>query len=436
MVAKICTPQRLRQGAACALLLPPRMNNPDLLILCLGLLILALGLPSQYLARSPIPPELAALFIGIALGPAVLRIIDIEAMGDRALIVETLARLALGIGLVGVALRVPREYPRREWREVAVLLALGMPMMWLASTLLVWLIVGVPFLVAALVGAMITPTDPIGASPVVTGELAERHLPGRVRHVISFESGANDGISYLLVFLPLLLLTRAAGEALGHWFVRTLLWEVGAATLLGIFIGWAGARLLHLASDHDAIDGDWRLVYTVALALTAIGAGRLIGSDELVVAFAAGAAFTQLVSAGERAEEEHGQEAVNRFFAVPLFTIIGTLIPWQGWMELGWRAPVLAAAVLLFRRPPALLALRPLLPNLRHWRDVLFVGWFGPIAIAALYYAALSESHFEAPIIWDVVTLLIVASAVVHGATAAAGTRLYGRADTRAQAKG
>jgi sodium/hydrogen antiporter len=212
-------------------------------------------------------------------------------MGARHTIVETLARLALGIGLVGVALRVPREYPRREWREIAVLIGFGMPLMWLSSTALVWVIAGLPFWVAALIGAMITPTDPIGASPVVTGELAERYLPGRVRHVISFESGANDGVSYLLVFLPLLLLT-----------------------------------------------------------------------------------------------------------------------------------------------PPVLLALRPLLPNLHHWRDVLFVGWFGPIAIAALYYAALAESHWAEPVVWHVVTLIIVGSAVVHGATAAPGTRLYGLARARAQA--
>jgi sodium/hydrogen antiporter len=411
------------------------MNNPDFIILALGALILVLGLPSRLLARSPLPPELAALGIGVLLGPAALNVVNVEAMGDRPHIIETLARLALGVGLVGVALRVPREYPRREWREIAVLILLGMPLMWAMSTAVIWLVAGVPFLVAALIGAMVTPTDPIGASPVVTGELAETHLPGRVRHVISFESGANDGLSYLFVFLPLLLLTREAGVALHHWLLHTFLWEVGAGTLLGLFIGWAAAWLLHVAERADAIEGDWRLVYTVALALAAVGLGRAVHVDELLVAFAAGAAFVQVVSEHEREEEEHGQEAVNRFFAVPLFAIIGTLIPWEGWFRLGWSAPLLVLGILLLRRPPVLLALRPLLPNLHALRDVLFVGWFGPIAIAALYYASHAATHFDEPVVWDIVTLLIVASTIVHGSTAAAGTLMYGRASTREQAR-
>jgi sodium/hydrogen antiporter len=420
---------------ACALPLLLFMTTADVIVLLLGLLVLGLGLPSRLLARSPLPPELCALIVGVAIGPIGLGFVNIEAMGERHAIVETLARLALGIGLVGVALRVPRQYPRQEWRELAVLVGIGMPLMWFSSTALVWLIVGVPFWVAALIGAMITPTDPIGASPVVTGELAERHLPGRVRHLISFESGVNDGVSYLIVFLPLLLLTRPQHEAISHWLLHTLLWEVGAATVLGMFLGWLAARLLHAAARAELIDGDWRLVYTVALALLAVGTGRGIGSDELLVAFAAGATFVQLVAEHEREEEEHGQEAVNRFFAVPLFAVIGTLIPWDGWLDLGWSAPLLLLAVLLLRRPPTLIALRPLLPNLNAWRDILFVGWFGPIAIAALYYAAVAEAYFDEAVVWHVVTLMIVGSCVIHGATAAAGTRLYGRARARSQAR-
>jgi sodium/hydrogen antiporter len=39
------------------------------------------------------------------------------------------ARLALAVGLVGVALRIPREYPRRNWRAVLLLVGLSMLLM-------------------------------------------------------------------------------------------------------------------------------------------------------------------------------------------------------------------------------------------------------------------------------------------------------------------
>ena len=86
-----------------------------------------------------------------------------------------------------------------------------------------------------------------------------------------------------------------------------------------------------------------------------------------------------------------------------------------------------ALAVLLLRRPPVLLLLRPLLPSVRSLADALFLGWFGPIAVAAIYYASLIEHKLGNPLIWHVVSLVVCASVVVHGVTATSLTRLYGR---------
>jgi sodium/hydrogen antiporter len=403
------------------------MDEASVIIALLGGIVLVLGLPSKWLEQTPIPITLLALLIGVAVGPAALDWVDPARLGDARAILENVARLALGIGLVGVALRVPREYPRRSWREMLVLIGLGMTLMWATSTALVYLVLGLPFWMAALIGAMITPTDPIAASPIVTGPVAEKNLPERIRDALSFESGANDGLSYLFVFLPMLLLTRSVDEALYHFLVHTLLWEVLLATLVGLGIGLSGAKLLRLAESHDLIESDWRLVYTVALSLLAVGIGRLMGSDELLMAFVAGVAFVQIISTEDREDEERGQEAVNRFFSIPIFALFGMLIPWEGWRELGWQGIALAAAVLLLRRPPVLLLLRPLMPQLSRRADAAFLGWFGPIAVAAMYYAALMEHHLPDPRIWHVVSLMIFASVVVHGISATPLTRLYGR---------
>lgn len=47
-----------------------------------------------------------------------------------------------------------------------------------------------------LVGGVITPTDPVVSTSVVTGKVAEQNLPERIRYGISAESGANDGLAY------------------------------------------------------------------------------------------------------------------------------------------------------------------------------------------------------------------------------------------------
>ena len=404
------------------------MNNDfNVIVTLLGGTILLLGLCSQWLSKSPFPPTLIALLIGVGIGPEALNLIDLEALGDKETLLEKAARLALGIGLVGVALRIPSEYPRRNWRELLTLIGLGMPLMWAISTALVYLFLDQPFWLAALIGAAITPTDPVAATPIVTGKLAEQNIPDRVRHAISFDSGANDGLAYLFVFLAFLMLTKPLESALSEWLLKTLLWEVGAATLFGLMIGYVFAKLLQKAEQHNAIESKWRLVYTVALALFAIGAGKLIHSDEVLVVFAAAAMFDQVVSSQERQNEEHGQEAVNRFFAIPIFVLVGVAIPWDGWHDLGWNGVLLAGAVLLLRRPVALLLLRPFLPSTHSVPDALFMGWFGPIAVAAVYYASLMQHKLHEPIIWDIVSLVICASVVLHGLTGAPFTRLYGK---------
>lgn len=394
----------------------------NVVVTVLGGVVLVLGLGSRRLMRSPLPPTLAALLVGVLLGPGVTGWVDLHALGEPMLLLEKAARLTLGIGLISVALRIPTDYLGRRWRSMLVLVGLGMLLMWGVSTALVYLVLGVPLGLAALIGAIVTPTDPIAATPIVTGELAERHLPERIRNAISFESGANDGLSYLFVFLPFLLMTQATDEAWTQWLTGTLLWQIGAATAVGLALGRAAGHALQAAETRELIDEDWRLVYTAALAFVAVGAGRLMQSDELLMVFAAGMAFRRSVDADDRQEEERGQEAVNRFFSIPIFALIGIAIPWQGWADLGWHGVLLAALVLLLRRPPVILLLARWLP-LRTRREALFVGWFGPVAVAAVYYSSLMAHRLGEPQVWHVVSLVICASVVAHGVTAAALTR-------------
>lgn len=403
------------------------MNEFNTIVALLGGLVLLLGLCSKSLSKSPVPPTVVALLIGVLVGPELLNLIDLEAMGDRASLLERAARLTLGIALIGVALRIPREFPRANWRGMLVLVGLAMPLMWAISTALVYLILGLSFWMALLIGAIITPTDPVASTPIVTGQLAEENVSERIRRSISFESGANDGLSYLFVFLPFLFLTRPADEALTHWLTTTLLWHVGAATVFGLLLGYAAGKLLQAAERRQTIQPEWRLVYTVALGLLAAGAGKLIKSDEVLVIFAAGAMFAQVVSADDRNNEEQGQEAVNRFFVIPMIVLFGTAIPWTGWAELGWAGATLVVGLLLLRRLPVLFLLRPLLPQIRSGSDAAFVGWFGPVAVAAIYYASMMEHRLKEPLIWDVVSLVVCGSIIVHGLSGAPLTRLYGR---------
>jgi NhaP-type Na+/H+ or K+/H+ antiporter len=99
-----------------------------------------------------------------------------------------------------------------------------------------------------------------------------------------------------------------------------------------------------------------------------------------LAAFVAGIVFNFAGSSDAKESQEEIQEAISRFFDLPIFVLLGMTLPWQGWLDLGWRGPLLVVAVLLLRRLPAVLTLRSLLGPLRgRAKDVLFLGWFGPI---------------------------------------------------------
>ncbi len=393
-----------------------------------GGLVLVLGLFSSLIRnRSIVSDPLIALLVGVVLGPAFLDVLDPADWGSWETIVEETARVTLAIGLMAIALRLPSGYIVRHWHPLAVLIGIVMPLMWVSSSVLTYLFFDLSLVVAFLVGAIITPTDPIVASSIVTSTLAKEQVPDRVRHILSAESGANDGLAYLFVLLPILLLTQSPEEALTHWLTSTLLWEVGGGVVIGVVIGYGAGQLLEWAEARDFVEKVGFLSVTIALALLTLGSARLFGTDGILAVFVAGIAFDAVVSGGERAEEANIQETVNQFFSIPIFALLGLVVPLEQWLGLGWRGLALAAAILLLRRLPAIVVLRPWLRPLGSQSDALFIGWFGPIGVSALLYVMLALHRTGDEATWAISSLVICASIAAHGMTATPLTKLYGR---------
>ena len=394
-----------------------------------GGLLLLLGMLGGLLKeRTPVSEPLIALLAGVLIGPAALGLLDLAELGNEALILEEAALVTLGIALVGVALRLPVGYASGNWRLLVVLLGIVMPLMWIVSGLVVYLILGLPFWVSVLIGAIITPTDPVVASSIVAGGVAERNLPGALRCAISAESGFNDGLALPFVVLPVLVLTEPPGEVLGHWLTHTVLLEIVAGAALAALMGYAAGKTLRWAERKGTMERTSLLTVSLALSLTVLGVTELLHLNGVLAAFVAGIVFNFAGSSDAKESQEEIQEAISRFFDLPIFVLLGMALPWEKWLDLGPSGLLLVAAVLLLRRLPAVLALRPLLGPLRsRGRDVLFLGWFGPIGAAALYYAAFSLRETGIEDVWVVGSLVICTSVLVHGVSATPLTKLYGR---------
>jgi NhaP-type Na+/H+ or K+/H+ antiporter len=110
-----------------------------------------------------------------------------------------------------------------------------------------------------------------------------------------------------------------------------------------------------------------------------------------------------------------------------MFVIFGIALPLHEWVALGWPLVALALLVLLLRRPPVVMVMSSTWRHSLNSHDSLYLGWFGPLGIAAIYYAALAYSHLPDPLYWHAASALIFASIMIHGVSAAPLSRLYSR---------
>ena len=400
------------------------MDELNRALTLIGATALLIGLLATVLRRTLVTAPLVATMAGVLLGPAT-GLLGAGGWHHPDLILEETARITLGFGVIEVALRLPADRLRGIGRVVLVLLGGVMPIMWLTTALLAWLVLGTGLWMSLLIGAVLTPTDPITASAIVNGHIARQNVPERIRLALSAESGANDGLALAFLMLPLLVLTGSTQVGV-DWLVRVLLWQIVGAVALGAGLGYAAGRLWALAEASKRLDAPTVMMYSLVLALVVLGFVRWMGSDGVLAVFAAGLTLDRQISQRAKSEERI-QQAVTRFLSTPAFVLLGVLLPIEGWRDLGWPLLLFAALVLVFRRLPAVFALAPLTGRQARLPEKLFVGWFGPLGVASVFYAELAARRLGNPLIWHATSLVVITSLLAHGGTGAWAANRFGR---------
>ena len=408
-----------------------------LLVFCVFGLLVALGATSGVVNQQLwVSEPLACVLAGVAVGPlgaGLLHLDPAASMLDAAILREA-ARITLAIALTGAAMRLPAYWLRHNWRGLCAALGPGMVLMWAAGSAVAVGLFDLPLLVCLLLGAAVAPTDPVLSAPILTGPLAERSVPEPLRHALTAESSINDGLGLPLVMLPILLMQHTPSDAWVDWLVHVIGWEIGGAVLVGAAAGWVTAKSMHWARTRPDGDGTSLLTVTISLALATTAGVRLLGGDEILAAFVAGAVLNN--GHREAQVEEHHErfsEAFARFFDLPVMILFGAAIPWAAWLGLGWRGAAFAVGVLLLRRVPAWLLLGRLMPWTPSVRSAVFAGWFGPVGAAALFYAMLIQDETGSAALWPMISLAIGTSVLVHGVTATPMTRWFGRGQAAAE---
>ncbi|AET39298.1 Nha1p Ecym_4231 [Eremothecium cymbalariae DBVPG len=417
---------------------------------CVGVFSCIFSLVSLFVKeRLYIGESTVAVIFGLIVGPHCLDWFDPIAWGNTDSITLEISRIVLCLQIFAVAVELPKKYMLKHWMSVTMLLVPVMTTGWLIIGLFVWILIpGLDFSSSLLISACITATDPILAQSVVSGKFAER-VPGHLRNLLSAESGCNDGMAFPFIYLSLNLVIYPGNsrEIMKDWLCITILYECIFGCILGIVIGYTGRRAIRYAEEKRIIDRESFLAFYVVLAMMCAGFGSILGVDDLLVSFAAGAAFAWDGWFAKKTEESKVSTVIDLLLNLAYFVYFGAIIPWQKFNDpsIGthiWRLMILAVVVITLRRIPAVLVFKSMIPDIKSWREALFVGHFGPIGVGAIFAAILARAELEAhatgeetPLrelpahgtthwqliacVWPIVCFLIVTSIIVHGSSVA-----------------
>ena len=392
-----------------------------------------------------------ATLCGVIFGPHGANLINPFKWGNTDEITLEFSRIVLVVQCFAVGVELPKFYMEKHWRSVVFLLVPVMAFGWLVTSAFIFLLIpSLNWLDSLVVAACVTATDPVLASSVVGKGKFARRVPKHLRDLLSAESGCNDGMAFPFIYLALYLIQfkRDAGDVTFHWIVVIILYECVFGAIYGFIIGYVARRGIKYAHEHDLIDRESFLSFYFVLSLFCAGSGSILGLDDLLVGFAAGVGFSNDGWFGEKTEESHVSNVIDLLLNLSYFVYLGTIIPWELYdaADIGltpWRLVVIAIFVIFFRRIPVMMACKPVIPDLKTWREALFAGHFGPIGVGAIFVAILARAELQSqstiPLdtlptleenenallikaVWPIVTFLVVASIVVHGSSIAVFT--------------
>jgi NhaP-type Na+/H+ or K+/H+ antiporter len=377
------------------------------------------GLVSGRLERLNVGAPIAFVVLGLVVAHEPLSLLDAQVHSST---LRSIAEITLALVLFSDASRVNVRALRADVALPVRLLGIGLPLTIAAgAACAAALFGGVDLWVAALIGAIVAPTDAaLGASI-----MEDERVPARVRRVLNVESGLNDGIATPFVNL---FIAGAAAEEVAHaqgvgGAAVDLLTGVG----VGLGIGLIGAALLRATQRWGWSAPAFRQFAVLGLALVAYAVTVQVGGNGFVGAFVGGLAFGSITPAADEGVVGFTDDA-GELLSLLVWFLFGAAMIVPAFEHLVWQGVVFALlALTVVRMVPVGIALAG--AGLDR-ATVAFIGWFGPRGLASVVFALIAFDSLDPPDgnrVLAVVTATVVLSVIAHGISAAPLAAQYGQ---------
>ena len=336
--------------------------------------------------------------------------------------IHVVAEVTLILVLFTDAARINVSQVRRDHNLPVRMLVIALPLCVLAGTAVaIGLFPKLMLWEAALLAALLAPTDAALGQAVVSA----KSVPARIRQAINVESGLNDGI-----VLPAVLLFAALASAqttsAGTW-VQFVFQQLTLGPLVGIVLGYGGARLLDGAVERGWAGEEYQGIGILSLAILTYLAAELMGGNGFIAAFIGGMVFGNCLRHPCTFLFEF-METEGQLLMLITFLVFGAALLPEGIEhfepEYLFYAALSLTVIRMLPVAVSLIGSRVSLPT------QLFLGWFGPRGLASILFAllVLEESAVaNREMLLSVTMITIALSILMHGVTAAPLAKRYGR---------
>ncbi len=373
-----------------------------LALLLFAITLLIAVLISERAHRTVLSTAVLFLVAGFVVGRGVLGYIELNP-SDRVVI--DFVELALFAILFTDGMQVRFRDLVSDWKLPARALLLGLPLTLVGTAVLAHFLAPLPWTEAFLVGAILSPTDPVFASAFIGRQEVPRHL----RRLLNVESGLNDGLTLPIIVGLLAVLGGRGGQSLG-----TLIVEILLAIAIGIAVPWGAIRLEQ--SRYFGAHGRYAPLSAFAVGLLVLAIASLTGANLFIAGFVAGITVANISPATCEAFYQFG-EVIAELLKLAALLVFGAVIRPQLFENMGWRGYLFAALALALARPLAIAA--AFLGSRLTRLETLAAGWFGPRGFASVVFTllVLQSQIPRQQEVTRLAGLVVIASIIAHSST-------------------
>jgi cell volume regulation protein A len=336
-------------------------------------LLLAIGMLTAYVAKKIRIPDVAVFLIaGMAVGPHALGLVDIKATSALNQII-----LLFGAAYIlfdgGASLRF--VVLKQVWITIVVIATVGVVMTAIITGVAAHYILGVPLIVAMLLGAVLASTDPATLVPI----FRQVRIRDRVAQTVMSESAFNDAMGAIITFGVLAVATGS-----GEFSLTSSLLDLLKQSLVGIaagaLVGYAAAFVI--AHEKYSFLAEHAPVITLVAVIGAYFAADHMQASGLMAVFVFGIMLGNRETFGFRMD--HGEaEKLEDFIVITafimrvfIFILLGAQVDFALMNQYWLGGAAVVAVLMLVARPITVFACAG--PDRRaRWSfaELLFMCW-------------------------------------------------------------